>query len=488
MIASSDSTIRRLSLGRGLAYASGNLVVGGLPSTIGAFLLYFWIQTDESKTVAFLLFGVYSAVQMFGRIQDAVADPIVGYLSDRWNTRFGRRLPWIVGGAPLLLGSFIALWYPPSASPDSTMNVVYLAFVLGAFWWGFTLVVAPYLSLLPEICPDLDQRIRISQWMAYFEVAGTLLGMVAAGFIIDGANSALPGSFYPGGRYEWGLFHPHGYHVMAWSVSGLCALALLPVVLFVRETGAPEAKAVPFRFLEAAKTCLKNRAFLLYVLSTAFFRLGFLMVVASVVFFARTVLHQTEALAGALSGVTLVISFLFFYPVDALARRFGKKRVYLWGLLGFALLLPLLTTVIHAPVFGQLFGPGIGRLLGAEGAPDDLVRVTHALFAFVLISPPVAVIFVLPRPIIADVMDLDHRETGYRRECMYNGMEAVFTKTASGLSVVLLNLLAWFDPASQAGSDQSMTLGIGALSAVGPVAGAIVFVGWLLMRKYPIER
>ena len=485
---SASSDAPRLPFAKVLAYASGNFVVGALPATVGAFLLYFWIQTDESKTVAFMLFGAYSAVQMFGRVQDALADPIVGYLSDRHNTRFGRRLPWIVGGAPVLLGAFVAIWFPPEAAAGSTVNILYLAAVLGAFWWGFTLVVAPYLSLLPEICPNVGQRIRVSQWMAYFEVAGTLLGMVAAGFIIDNANASLFATMPEAGRPAWGHFHAHGYQVMAWVVAGLGALSLVPVVLFIRETGAPEQKAVPFRFFEAAKVCLKNSAFMRYVVATSFFRLGFGMVVASVVFIARTVLHQTEGLAGILSGVTLVVSFLFFFPVDALSQRFGKKRVFRWGLLGFAIMLPLLATIDHAPFLGWLLGPEIGGLLGAVGAEGDQARVTHALFMFLLIAPPVATMYVLPRAMIADVMDLDAERTGYRREGMYNGMEAVFTKTAAGMSIVVLNLLAWLDAGSAAGGGQSITLGRQALTAVGPVGGALVLAGWWIMRAYPIEQ
>jgi GPH family glycoside/pentoside/hexuronide:cation symporter len=265
-------------------------------------------------------------------------------------------------------------------------------------------------------------------------------------------------------------------------------VALLPVVLFVRETGAPAAKAVPFRFFEAAKVCLKNEAFLPYVLASSFFRLGFDMVVASIVFYARTVLHQTESIAGTLSGVTLGVCFLFFFPVDALAQRYGKKRVFQWGLLAFAALLPMLATIAHAPFLGRLLGPGIGSLLGAEGTPEDLIRVTHAFCVFLLISPPIATMFVLPRAIVADVMDLDAKNTGFRREGMYNGMEAVFTKTAAGASVIALNLLGFLDGPASGGSGDTVTLGMNALTAVGPVGGLLVLLGWWIMRRYPIEK
>ena len=482
-----ESTRARLPWGVAIAYAAGNFAVGALPGTIGGLLLYFWVQTDDSKSVAFLLLGAFSAVQLLGRFQDAVADPIVGYFSDKWNSRFGRRLPWIAVGTPVLLGSFVALWYPPSLDPNGWTNWIYLAVTLGTFWWGFTMVVAPYLSLLPEICPDLAQRIRVSQLMGYFEVLGTLVGMLVAGIIIDNANAALFQTMPEAERPAFGAFNAHGYHVMSWVIAGACAAFLLPCLLFVRETDAGETKAVPFKFFEAAKVCLKNRPFVVYVLSTSAFRLGFGMVVASIVFVTKTVLHQSEGVSGVLSGITVIVSLIFFVPVDLLARRLGKKRVYLWGLLAFALGLPLLATIPHAPFFGELFGTGIAGAIGAEGADADLVRVAHAFFVFLLISPALATMYVLPRPIIADVMDLDYENTGYRREAMYNGMEAVFTKTAAGFSGVILYGLALVDPTSSTKGNEDMALGVGALTAVGPAAGVLLLVGWWLMKKYPIE-
>ena len=69
-------------------------------------------------------------------------------------------------GAPVLLGAFIALWYPPDATVGSTTNLIYLAVVLGAVWWGFTLVVAisfVIVNLLVDLLYTyLDPRVRVS--------------------------------------------------------------------------------------------------------------------------------------------------------------------------------------------------------------------------------------------------------------------------------------------------------------------------------------
>lgn len=478
---------RHLSWGEALAYAVGKFALGAVPAPVVALLLYFWAQADAGKAVVFTTLGVFAAVQLFGRVQDALADPIVGHLSDRHGSRFGRRLPWIALGTPIMLAAFVGLWYPIDNAP-TLANAVWLTALLSIFWWGFTMVFAPYLSLLPEIEPGIPERIRLSGLSAFFEVAGTLFGLVAVGLIIDSANAAkfavMPEAIAP----EWGTFDLHGYHVMAWVVAGLGLASLLPVLLFVRERGDAAEKSVPFSFGEAVRLCARNRAFRVFVLADGFFRFGFNLVVASLVFVVRTLLHQTESLAGVLSGLPVIAAALLFVPCVLLAQRLGKKRVYLWALAGFALGLPLLATIPHAPFLGELLGPGLAERLGARAVegPEDLIRTTHAVLVVLFISPSIAALYVLPQAILADIADADEAQTGYRREAMYNGTWAVVHKTAIGLSGVALFLLAFLDRVP--GEDGSgLSLGVNALTAVGPVAGLCVGVAWWLFRRYPIR-
>ena len=105
-----------------------------------------------------------------------------------------------------------------------------------AFWWGFTMVFAPYLSLLPELETGIRERIRLSEMMAYFEVAGTIVGMLGVGFLIDRSNAAHFAAMPAAVRPEIGSFDAYGYHFMAWVIAGLGLVSLLPVLLFVRES------------------------------------------------------------------------------------------------------------------------------------------------------------------------------------------------------------------------------------------------------------
>ena len=81
-----------LGFGESLAYALGKFALGVVPAPVMALLVYFWAQEDEGKPVVFTSLGIFAAMQLIGRLQDAVSDPIVGHLSDRHTTRFGRRM------------------------------------------------------------------------------------------------------------------------------------------------------------------------------------------------------------------------------------------------------------------------------------------------------------------------------------------------------------------------------------------------------------
>jgi GPH family glycoside/pentoside/hexuronide:cation symporter len=104
----------------------------------------------------------------------------------------------------------------------------------------------------------------------------------------------------------------------------------------------------------------------------------------------------------------------------------------------------------------------------------------QGIILFTLAGLPVATISVLQRPLIADVIDADEKLTGYRREAMYNGMEGLFTRSASGLAWVVSSQLFILFGATKENP--------GGILLCGPVAGALLFIGLMYFRKYPIEK
>ena len=123
--------------------------------------------------------AVTTAVQIF----DAVTDPLVGYASDRLNSRFGRRRPWILLGSWSLAASFLALFAPPSN------NVL-----LWAACWALlcqlalTLARVPWLAWAIELTNDYHEKTRLVSLRELMYVLGSLL---AAALPLALATSSL---------------------------------------------------------------------------------------------------------------------------------------------------------------------------------------------------------------------------------------------------------------------------------------------------------
>lgn len=99
------------------------------------------------------------------RVWGALADPMVGALSDRTHSRFGRRRPWMAAGAALYGLATLAIFFPPAG-----VSPLYLGAALFTFYLGWAMVQIPYLAWSGEVSGEYHQRTRIATFMT---VAGS---------------------------------------------------------------------------------------------------------------------------------------------------------------------------------------------------------------------------------------------------------------------------------------------------------------------------
>jgi len=466
-----DPAKRELNLWQRILYSAGEMGVSLSPGVVVGWLLYFYTgQVDEAGNKIYIVgYGAFAAINFIGRMVDSIADPFVGYISDKYPTRWGRRIPWVVIGAPFLSLFSIMLWYPPS-DPGSWANVIWLTVGLAGFWFFFTAVVAPYLAMLPEITYHNDERIEISTYMGYFDVLGMLIGTVFIAFLIEGFSNGI----------DIGPFHiPDGYKLAGWIFGIAMILFYWVSVVKVREKPMSQEKIVPFKFWEAFGHCLRNKAFIPYVLSVSFFRVAIDVLIAIIPFMVTVVIGYKEGVAGLLQGAIVVLSLPLFPLVYKLSVKMGKKKVYLFSQGLFAAAVPFIATMKDFPIFGWGFH-NLFYKLGMGGMSESAIILSHVSVVFLFILFPVACVFVLPRAIFTDIIDVDAQKTGYRREAMYMGMEGLISKFAAGLSVVIAPLLLKY-----AGDTADNPNGI---LLAGPVAGFLLALGYIAFRYYPIEK
>jgi glycoside/pentoside/hexuronide:cation symporter, GPH family len=162
------------------------------------------------------------------RIFDAVTDPILGWISDRTRTRFGRRRPYVLGAAPPLALAIVLLFTPPAALDGSAAAAWFGAtiFLVFLFW---TAVVVPYESLGPEITFDHDERTTVMGVRDGLLLVGTLVAAVAPAIL----QAAL-------GLGESADDERRKFFAMSVVYGGLVVLLCAVCVAVVRERAAAE--------------------------------------------------------------------------------------------------------------------------------------------------------------------------------------------------------------------------------------------------------
>ena len=128
---------------------------------------------------------VLGSIMIFGRIVDAVADPLVASWSDRSRSHLGRRrLFLILGGLPLAV--FPVLIFFPPVPDTSWVNAVYLALIFGGYFFAFTVYVGPYLALIPELGHTKAERIGMTTAQGYFSLLGNAAVMIGGPLLLTG--------------------------------------------------------------------------------------------------------------------------------------------------------------------------------------------------------------------------------------------------------------------------------------------------------------
>lgn len=425
---------KKLPLWVKVAYGAGSAGWSLIDRVVITWLMYFYV-TGAERGSPLLLPAVFGGIMLFGRVVDALADPLVALWSDNFKGKRGRRIPFLLGGGILYVLAFIALFYPPTAG-KSPLNAVYLSLMLGLYFILFTVYVCPYLALLPELARSNRDRVDLATLKAVFTLLGVATATVGSGILI-------------------GLF---GFHGMV-LILALIGLIFLYLPVFIREKDYAEARPASLGLIKAVSTTLKNRAFRIYLAGNVAFWFGFNIVTLGIPFYVTVLLGLSEEATALFFAVIFGVAVAAFPFVNMFAKRWGLKR---------AMLLSMLLFVVILPFFFFIGSPFCG-----------LSEKHFALLILGLGGLPLAGLFIIPDAIVAAVSDLEEQISGERREAMYFGTQGVALKVAMGLSALLTGLLLQLF-----GQTASQPLGV---QLTGPAAAAFIFMGLLIFLRYPEE-
>lgn len=417
------------------AFAVGFVTIG----TMNFVLPYYTTELGLSLGMLTLVFVASRALDLF-------TDPLVGALSDRTRSRFGRRKPWIAAGVPVLMIGAYMLFRPPVGA-----GLLYFTVWVSVLFLGITLAQLPFVAWGAEMSLDYDEKTRIAGWREGF----TVIGNVAALALVTVLQLRGTGSLGPG--------------LDALAVILVVALPVLfgVALLAVKEAPLREGEAgVPFR--EGMRAVAANEHFRRYALGV------FLL------FF------------GIMPGATLG-----YYVFDHLVGRGDLYAAFsLEGFVGMLIGLPFWVWFAGWVEKHRAVAIGLGYLAALAAVVPfwfmaGLGHRADAWFMMVygaLQGLGFGAAFVLPYTLLADIIESDTARTGQRRSALFTAFAGMILKLALtiGLFVTLgIPAVAGFAPDVKPNTPEALgvlSVTFGWLAALLYGAAVPVFWGYGLSR------
>jgi len=425
-----SATGRRPSFGTKLAYGFGSVAYGVKDAGLKYFLLLFYSQVVglDSRLVSLAI--------LVALVFDAISDPIVGYLSDNFRSKWGRRHPFMYAAAIPVAVSYYFIWAPPQGWSDTALfwYVVVLAITIRTF---ITVYETPSSALAPELTSDYDERSSILSFRYFFGwVGGNSMAVIAFTLIFPAfvTVAITNGQFNPDAYAFYGLVGS----IVIFTAIMVSALDTHRYIPQLRQAPAKRDMTLKMIFTEIYQTIAGRSFFALFIASLLAFAASGLS--AGLTFYFVTFFWEFSS--AQIGGITFGV-FLSAFMGGALApivtRKMGKKRgALIVGLVAFV--------GAPMPIFLRLLD-----VLPANGTPEIfwIVLVTQTIDVGLIICYQI-----LAASMMADLVEQGEAATGQRSEGMFFAAATFMRKFGEGFGIVMAGFILSFAGVT-AGAQQS---------------------------------
>ncbi len=429
--------MKSLRLSTKIFYLFGDIGVSTCLSTVAFFMLFFF--TD----VAHLDPALVGTVLLVGKLWDAVNDPLFGWISDRTQSRFGKRRVYLLFGTVPFGISFVLLWMIPTGASNA-LAIVWLLGTFFLFYSFITVVSVSYYAMTPELTRDYDERTSLTT----FRMIGG-----SAGYMAGAALPPLIAGLFVTEQIGWRMM---GLFLGGFTI--LCVFITAFGVKMDREMESPPSAMPP---IKSILSCFKNRPYNYILIQGSITGMSFMLIMSYMSFYLTYQLDMREQIPPIMAlYIGTIALFLFFWKW--LSDRWAKGPTYALGLfiafgtLALSFFLPRgQTNLIYVILFISAFG------MSAQ--------------------------WVLPWSILPDVVEYDELMTGERREGMYYGLRGLLGKISDAVGIFVggwvLKLFAFVPESVQT----SETL-FGIRLFFGPIPALLIFISLPLLIWFPINR
>lgn len=434
----------RVSIVHRVAYGFGALINNFLGTAVGALMVVLNLGLGMNPALVGLL-------GLLPRLFDAFTDPLIGYLSDKTRTRWGRRRPYIFVGAILTGLAYMVLWQLP-AGQSETFYFYYFLFASLGFYLCYTIFATPWTALGYELTPDYNERSRLMGTQFLF---GQLAYLLTPWLLPLVQNENLFSDMRDGVATT-----------AIWFGLAVMVLGVVPAIfLRERQIARVDEKHETFvqrmaDFFKGVAQTLTFKPFLKLCLATFLVFNGFILISAFQVYVLIYYVYGGDIEAGSyLAGYLGTAGFAISLPIIAfvtwLATKIGKRKALIFS--------------ISMAIVGYV----LKWFFYSQTAPF-LILVASPFLAFGLGG-----LFTVMPAMIADVVDLDELETSERREGMFGSVYWWIVKlglaAALGLGGVLLNMTG-FDVALEGNQTESTLLWLRIVDCFLPIGFYLVAI------------
>ncbi|ATW03378.1 MFS transporter [Sphingorhabdus sp. YGSMI21] len=373
-----------ICLGFGVGTVGVSIMLNGVTTYFPAFMTT--VLGKDAEIAGYLL--------MASKLYDAIADFVIGSMSDKTRSKWGRRRPYLLAGALISALSFLAIFSPPAMDDDYISLYMFLALIL--YSTGYSLFNVPYMAMPSEMTGSKYQRSRLLSFRTLFVSLGQVLAMAGTAALIS-----------------WGGADANGYMIMGWVMALVIGSAMFASFLGTAKAPHIEASKEPEPAISWAslKQIYRNKPFVAIVAAKIFQFLAFASLATTGLLFKLNVLligYTGQMQLALAQNISTALSMPLWLWME---RKMGKRNAYIIGLLMMAIgSLSWLTTDSSITTWGIIWR-GIISGLGSGG----MILLSISMFV--------------------DSLAHDREVTGLRREGLLSSVIAVIEKTTFALGV-----------------------------------------------------
>lgn len=432
-------------------FAIGQLGWSILSGIISNWMVFFYQPSQEELAKGQLEFlpkgtilglTAIGLITAFGRIFDAVTDPLIAGKSDSLRHKLGRRIPFMRYAAiPFGIVTVLIFCSPFQAGSMGNIASLFLCAVL--FYFCMTCYCTPYNALIPELGSTLETRINLSTYISVTYFFGT-----AVAYLVPNIAGIFASSMGYAGSYRVTIA------ILA-AVAVVCML--VPAFLIDENTYADTTPSQSTAFKSLLST-FRNKDFRLFVCSDILYWIGLTLFQTGLSYYITVLLAMDSTKTFPLFAVMTAASLCFYPVVNIVSKKIGKKKLIAFAFIFFS--------------FTFLFTASAGKIA--------IPPMMHGILIALLAAVPMAILGILPQAVVADISEADKLETGESRQGMFYAARTFAFKMGQSASMLLFTSISLINsdiPKGQSG------YGFGyRLTAI--VAAALCLLGGIVFLKY----